>query len=82
MFPSADLAIFLQSLLRQEMSQMPRGVYFSSLKAGSLSSQREKPVAGIPSFLLRSYQKNKQPGLKPGLAGDSEDWIRLDGCTG
>lgn len=62
-------ALLLTSLVRQEMSQMPRGIYFSSLKAGSLGGQQGRTVAGIPSFLLKSYQKNKQPGLKPGLAG-------------
>ncbi|XP_075896591.1 focadhesin isoform X2 [Nelusetta ayraudi] len=61
-------SLLLTSLVRQEMSQMPRGIYFSSLKAGSLGGQQGRTVAGIPSFLLKSYQKNKQPGLKPGLA--------------
>ncbi|XP_029932182.1 focadhesin [Myripristis murdjan] len=60
--------LFLTSLVRQEMSQMPRGVYFSALRGGSLRSDQGKTVAGIPSFMLKTYEKNKQPGLKPGLA--------------
>uniref|UniRef100_A0A3B4FQ75 Focadhesin n=1 Tax=Pundamilia nyererei TaxID=303518 RepID=A0A3B4FQ75_9CICH len=62
--------LFLTSLVRQEMSQMPRGIYFSALRGGNLRSDRGKTVAGIPSFMLKTYEKNKQPGLKPGLAGD------------
>uniref|UniRef100_A0AAX7VFS8 DUF3730 domain-containing protein n=1 Tax=Astatotilapia calliptera TaxID=8154 RepID=A0AAX7VFS8_ASTCA len=60
--------LFLTSLVRQEMSQMPRGIYFSALRGGNLRSDRGKTVAGIPSFMLKTYEKNKQPGLKPGLA--------------
>ncbi|KAM9837030.1 focadhesin [Aulostomus maculatus] len=60
--------LFLSSLVKQEMSQMPRGVYFSALRGGNLRSDQGKTVAGIPSFMLKSYEKNKQPGLKPGLA--------------
>ncbi|XP_072232012.1 focadhesin isoform X2 [Leuresthes tenuis] len=60
--------LFLTSLVKQEMSQMPRGVYFSALRGVSLRSDQGKTVAGIPSFMLMTYEKNKQPGLKPGLA--------------
>ncbi|KAM6909393.1 focadhesin [Xenentodon cancila] len=60
--------VFLTSLVKQEMSQMPRGVYFSAMRAGGLRSDQGKTVAGIPSFMLKTYEKNKQPGLKPGLA--------------
>uniref|UniRef100_A0A669ESE4 Focadhesin n=1 Tax=Oreochromis niloticus TaxID=8128 RepID=A0A669ESE4_ORENI len=66
MFPAFEL--FLTSLVRQEMSQMPRGIYFSALRGGNLRSDQGKTVAGIPSFMLKTYEKNKQPGLKPGLA--------------
>ncbi|XP_054914412.1 focadhesin isoform X2 [Poeciliopsis prolifica] len=59
---------FLTSLVKHEMSQMPRGVYFSALRAGVLRSDQGKTVAGIPAFMLKTYEKNKQPGLKPGLA--------------
>uniref|UniRef100_A0A3Q3R8V0 Uncharacterized protein n=1 Tax=Monopterus albus TaxID=43700 RepID=A0A3Q3R8V0_MONAL len=64
--PSFEL--FLKSLVKQEMSQMPRGVYFSALRGANLRSDQGKTVAGIPSFMLKAYEKNKQPGLKPGLA--------------
>ncbi|KAM7365969.1 hypothetical protein PAMP_015444 [Pampus punctatissimus] len=60
--------VFLTSLVKQEMTQMPRGVYFSALRGGSLRSDQGKTVAGIPPFMLKTYEKNKQPGLKPGLA--------------
>ncbi|KAK7910251.1 hypothetical protein WMY93_014935 [Mugilogobius chulae] len=63
------LQVFLTSLVKQEMKEMPRGVYFSALRQGGLRSDQGKTVAGIPSFMLKTYEKNKQPGLKPGLAG-------------
>ncbi|KAI1888309.1 hypothetical protein AGOR_G00183690, partial [Albula goreensis] len=59
---------FLTSLMRQETEAMPRGVYHSALRGGSLRSDQGKTVAGIPGFMLKTYEKNKQPGLKPGLA--------------
>lgn len=51
------------------MSQMPRGVYHLALRGGNLRSDQGKTVAGVPAFMLKTYEKNKQPGLKPGLAG-------------
>lgn len=59
---------FFTSLVRQEMVNMPRGIYHSALKGGVCSDQG-KTVAGIPNFILKTYETNKQPGLKPGLAG-------------
>ncbi|KAI4879710.1 hypothetical protein NFI96_001199 [Prochilodus magdalenae] len=64
----AALETFLTALVRQEMSQMPRGVYHLALRGGNLRSDQGKTVAGIPAFMLKTYEKNKQPGLKPGLA--------------
>lgn len=62
------LGEFFTSLVKQEMVNMPRGVYHSALKGGVRSDQG-KTVAGIPNFILKMYETNKQPGLKPGLAG-------------
>lgn len=59
---------FFTSLVKQEMVNMPRGVYHSALKGGARLDQG-KTVAGIPNFMLKMYEANKQPGLKPGLAG-------------
>lgn len=59
---------FFTSLVKQEMVNMPRGIYHSALRGGTRSDQG-KTVAGIPNFILKMYEKNKQPGLKPGLAG-------------
>ncbi|XP_028617330.1 focadhesin-like, partial [Grammomys surdaster] len=59
---------FFTSLVRQEMVNMPRGIYHSALKGG-IRSDQGKTVAGIPNFILKTYETNKQPGLKPGLAG-------------
>uniref|UniRef100_A0A674MXI4 Focadhesin n=1 Tax=Takifugu rubripes TaxID=31033 RepID=A0A674MXI4_TAKRU len=59
--------LFLTALVKEEMSQMPRGVHFMAMRGGSLASTRGKTVAGIPAFMLKTYEKNKQPGLKSGL---------------
>ncbi|XP_051044106.1 focadhesin isoform X1 [Phodopus roborovskii] len=59
---------FFTSLVKQEMVNMPRGIYHSALKGG-IRSDKGKTVAGIPNFILKMYETNKQPGLKPGLAG-------------
>ncbi|XP_012876282.1 PREDICTED: focadhesin isoform X1 [Dipodomys ordii] len=59
---------FFTSLVKQEMVNMPRGIYHSALKGG-IRPDQGKTVAGIPNFILKMYETNKQPGLKPGLAG-------------
>ncbi|XP_064237141.1 focadhesin isoform X1 [Aotus nancymaae] len=59
---------FFTSLVKQEMVNMPRGIYHSALKGGARTDQG-KTVAGVPNFILKMYETNKQPGLKPGLAG-------------
>ncbi|XP_055973127.1 focadhesin [Sorex fumeus] len=59
---------FFTSLVKQEMVNMPRGIYHSALRGG-IRSDQGKTVAGIPNFILKMYETNKQPGLKPGLAG-------------
>ncbi|XP_013371804.1 PREDICTED: focadhesin isoform X3 [Chinchilla lanigera] len=59
---------FFTSLVKQEMMNMPRGIYHSALKGG-IRTDQGKTVAGIPNFILKMYETNKQPGLKPGLAG-------------
>lgn len=61
--------LFLTALVKEEMSRMPRGVHFMAMRGGSLASARGKTVAGIPAFMLKTYEKNKQPGLKSGLTG-------------
>ncbi|KAM6109695.1 focadhesin isoform 2-T2 [Phoenicopterus ruber ruber] len=59
---------FAASLVKQEMTNMPRGVYHSALRAGTTRSDQGKTVAGVPNFLLKMYERNKQPGMTPGLA--------------
>ncbi|KAM6230125.1 focadhesin [Porphyrio hochstetteri] len=60
---------FISSLVKQEMTNMPRGVYHSALRGGVTRSDQGKTVAGVPNFLLKMYERNKQPGMTPGLAG-------------
>ncbi|KAK2524021.1 focadhesin [Columba livia] len=59
---------FATSLVKQEMTNMPRGVYHSALREGTTRSDQGKTVAGVPNFLLKMYERNKQPGMTPGLA--------------
>lgn len=49
---------------------MPRGLHYTAMRSGNLASARGKTVAGIPAFMLKTYEKNKQPGLKSGLTGE------------
>lgn len=71
--------LFLTSLVKQEMSHMPRGVHFSAMRGGGLASAQGKTVAAIPAFMLKTHEKNKQPGLKSGLAGGHLHPSTLDG---
>ncbi|KAG2466444.1 FOCAD protein, partial [Polypterus senegalus] len=59
---------FLTSLVKKELVEMPRGVYHLALKGEMFRSDHGKAVAGIPGFMLKTYEKNRQPGLKSGLA--------------
>ncbi|XP_075595347.1 focadhesin isoform X2 [Balearica regulorum gibbericeps] len=59
---------FAGSLVKQEMTNMPRGVYHSALRGGTTRSDQGKTMAGVPNFLLKMYERNKQPGMTPGLA--------------
>uniref|UniRef100_A0A8D2N6V5 Focadhesin n=1 Tax=Zonotrichia albicollis TaxID=44394 RepID=A0A8D2N6V5_ZONAL len=69
--PAAVLGAFEEfatSLVKQEMTNMPRAVYHSALRGGTTRSDQGKTVAGVPNFLLKMYERNKQPGMTPGLA--------------
>ncbi|XP_053144026.1 focadhesin isoform X2 [Hemicordylus capensis] len=59
---------FAASLVKEEMANMPRGIYHSALRGGAVRSDQGKTVSGVPNFMLKMYERNKQPGLKPGLA--------------
>ncbi|XP_029859345.1 focadhesin isoform X2 [Aquila chrysaetos chrysaetos] len=59
---------FATSLVKQEMTNMPRGVYHSALRGGTTRSDQGKTMASVPNFLLKMYERNKQPGMTPGLA--------------
>ncbi|XP_060093204.1 focadhesin [Heteronotia binoei] len=59
---------FAASLVKQEMASMPRGIYHSALRGSAVRSDQGKTVSGVPSFMIKMYERNKQPGLKPGLA--------------
>ncbi|KAH9499277.1 hypothetical protein Btru_003592 [Bulinus truncatus] len=58
----------LQSLMTSEVSDLPRGVYFTSATKKNLASHGGKVVEKIPNFLLQQYNNCKQPGLRQVLA--------------
>ena len=60
---------FLCSMVTKEVENMPRGIHYTSLRQRSSSSNESKAVSSIPAFIQGLYEKTKQPGLRPGLAG-------------
>ncbi|XP_060554387.1 focadhesin-like [Ruditapes philippinarum] len=59
---------FLSAMVGKEAENLPRGIYFTSLRQqGSLSNQ-SKELTAIPNFVQSQYDKNKQPGLRASLA--------------
>ncbi|CAE1253275.1 unnamed protein product [Acanthosepion pharaonis] len=60
---------FLNSLINQEVQNLPRGIYHSSYRKTHVGSfNQEKAISEIPPLLLTQYEGIKQPGLRPGLA--------------
>lgn len=51
------------------MASIPRGIYYTALRRSAVWSDQGKNVSDIPGFMLKIYERTKQPGLKPGLAG-------------
>uniref|UniRef100_A0A803SR82 Focadhesin n=1 Tax=Anolis carolinensis TaxID=28377 RepID=A0A803SR82_ANOCA len=66
--PSQAFEEFAASLVKQEIANMPRGIYHSALRGSAMQSDQGKTVLGVPNFILKMYERNKQPGLRPGLA--------------
>uniref|UniRef100_A0A670ZN86 Focadhesin n=1 Tax=Pseudonaja textilis TaxID=8673 RepID=A0A670ZN86_PSETE len=69
-FPSSPLAFeeFATSLVKEEMANMPRGIYHSALRGNTVRSDHGKTLSSVPNFMMKMHERNKQPGLKPGLA--------------
>ncbi|XP_039212993.1 focadhesin isoform X1 [Crotalus tigris] len=61
-------AEFAASLVKEEMANMPRGIYHSALRGNAVRSDHGKTLSSVPNFMLKMHERNKQPGLKPGLA--------------
>ncbi|XP_058021695.1 focadhesin isoform X2 [Ahaetulla prasina] len=59
---------FATSLVKEEMANMPRGIYHSALRGNAVRSDHGKTLSSVPSFMMKMHERNKQPGLKPGLA--------------
>uniref|UniRef100_UPI00358E3842 focadhesin-like n=1 Tax=Myxine glutinosa TaxID=7769 RepID=UPI00358E3842 len=59
---------FMSVLMESEINDMPRGVFQLALRRAA-SEVRGHALSGVPSFMLHTYEKNRQPGLNQGLAG-------------
>ncbi|KAK3097709.1 hypothetical protein FSP39_012361 [Pinctada imbricata] len=59
---------FLSAMVREEVENLPRGVFYSSLRQQGAVSNQNKAVLSIPDFIIQQYEKTRQPGLRPGLA--------------
>ena len=60
---------FLSSMVGKEVENLPRGIYYTSLRQPGLSANQGKAVSSIPGFVQTQYEKTKLPALRPGLAG-------------
>uniref|UniRef100_A0A8C4NKW5 Focadhesin n=1 Tax=Eptatretus burgeri TaxID=7764 RepID=A0A8C4NKW5_EPTBU len=58
---------FMLVLMKTEIDDMPRGVFQLALRHAA-SQVRGHALSGVPSFMLHTYEKNRQPGLNQGLA--------------
>lgn len=56
-------------MIAREVDNLPRGIYYESLRQSARAANQEKEVVGIPNFMQSQYEKTKQPGLRPSLAG-------------
>ena len=67
---------FLTSLVLDEVTNLPRGVYHSALSHSTRPS-KDRALAAIPDFILHRHEKNKQPGFRASLAGKGR-WLTID----
>ncbi|KAK3602758.1 hypothetical protein CHS0354_027755 [Potamilus streckersoni] len=63
-----DFQQLMSSLVSQEVESLPRGIYHSSLRRQGVAANQGKAIGSIPEFLRAQYQKNRLPGIRPGLA--------------
>jgi hypothetical protein len=71
--PFAAFRELLTSLVRQEVKNLPRGIQHSSMRRQNTLTPVGKAINGIPGLLQTKYEKVKNPGLRPSLAGMSNE---------
>ncbi|XP_022257540.1 focadhesin-like [Limulus polyphemus] len=54
---------FLASLVRQEVSELPRSIYHQA-KTNSRSTRQNKALDGIPGLMCNFYEANKLPAIQ------------------
>ncbi|XP_071965906.1 focadhesin-like [Antedon mediterranea] len=65
-----DFGCFLTSMVQKEVKDLPRSIYHASDMKQSINEKSDnKAVSTISGILKNKYERNKQPGLKAGLAG-------------
>ena len=75
----SDYEAFLSSMVVQEVDKLPRGIYHTAMRRHGLSTNRDKAIGSVPAFISQLYDKTKQPGLRPALAGQCP--LRLGSST-
>ena len=68
-FNQTGYEIFLSTMVGKEVENLPRGIYYTSLRKPGVSANQGKAVSSIPSFIQTQYEKTKLPALRPELAG-------------
>ncbi|XP_052281893.1 focadhesin-like isoform X6 [Dreissena polymorpha] len=58
----------MAAMTAEEVSNLPRGIYYTSLRRPGASTNQNKAIAGIPVTIQTLYEKSKQIGLRPSLA--------------
>ena len=65
----AGYSEFLSKQVGSEVRNLPRGVYHTSARRLGVETNQSKTLETLPAFLQQQYDKCRQPGLRPGLAG-------------
>ena len=61
--------MFLNTLVGDEVANLPRGIFYTSLRKPGASASKNKLLSDVPSLIQNMYDTTKQPGLRPSLAG-------------
>ncbi|XP_070176499.1 focadhesin-like [Littorina saxatilis] len=63
-----DYGAFLSSMVGKEVDKLPRGIHHNATRRQGVSTNQDRAIGSIPTFVTQQYDKTKQPGLRPSLA--------------